>query len=124
MPAKAHPLSLLAVLLLFGCASTDESDVEAWSSIVQSGDAQPHTRAGQLAEMGPIKWATRAVSAPAVVVEVDLTTRRQTIHGFGGARLERCYGWLPIRKLYDKAASAAVRVFEDVLKHRGFRCAL
>eukprot|EP00935_MAST-01C_sp_MAST-1C-sp1_P002088 g2088.t1 len=58
--------------------------------------------------MGPIKWATRAVSAPAVVVEVDVTTRRQTIHGFGGAFTEAAsYVWANL------SSKAQTRVLEE-----------
>ena len=39
--------------------------------------------------------------------------------GLGGARLDRCCGWTPIRDLDDKALVAAVRVFEDARKFQG-----
>ena len=55
---------------------------------MQSGDIQPHTRKGQLVDLGPIRWAAIATGSAAVTVEVDVTTRRQTIHGFGGAFTE------------------------------------
>ena len=41
------------------------------------------------------------------------------MHGFGRARLERCYGWVPVRNLDNKALASSVRVFEDALLHEG-----
>eukprot|EP01050_Picozoa_sp_SAG11_P052180 SAG11_NODE_30087_length_304_cov_0.834146_1_plen_57_part_01 len=41
---------LVPVLTLTATESTP------WSSIVQSGDGQAHTRSGQLTELGPIEW--------------------------------------------------------------------
>lgn len=59
----------------------------SFSSIVQSSDG---TRSSQLAEVGPIVWAA-ALDAEAPVgmtVELDTTSRRQEIFGFGGAFTE------------------------------------
>ena len=39
--------------------------------------------------------------------------------GLGGARLERCRGWTPIRDLDDKAVVAAMRIFEDARQFQG-----
>ena len=43
------------------------------------------------------------------------------IHGFSRkkTRLERCFGWVPVRSLDDKAIAASVRVLEDALVHKG-----
>ena len=38
---------------------------------------------------------------------------------FWKARLERCYGWVPVRNLDNKALAASVRVLEDALFHAG-----
>jgi hypothetical protein len=79
----------------------------AWSAVVQSGASQPHTREGQLRQMGPVRWgladrprsSARAsiaglVATPTVTVEVDHLTSRQRIHGFGGAFTEAAaYVW-------------------------------
>ena len=41
------------------------------------------------------------------------------IHGFWKARLERCYGWVPVRNLDNKALAASVRVLKDASLHEG-----
>ena len=38
---------------------------------------------------------------------------------FWKARLERCYGWVPVRNLDNKALASSVRVLEDALLHEG-----
>ena len=74
---------------------SSSAGVVPWSSIVQSGDPQPHTRTGQLVDAGPIMWGMsparredEEAAEASVTVEVDPTTRRQTVHGFGGAFTE------------------------------------
>eukprot|EP01051_Picozoa_sp_SAG22_P012245 SAG22_NODE_1253_length_5001_cov_12.062220_4_plen_137_part_00 len=89
--------ALLPVPALLSFAAASVAGGPGWSSIVQSGDDQPHTRRGQLQERGPIPWSAdvdgRSVSA-AVTVIVDSSTRRQQIHGFGGAFTEAAgYVW-------------------------------
>ena len=62
-----------------------------WSSVVQSSNSTHG--AGQLAEEGPIPWGVAALGPEGgdddvVTVELDATTRRQRIFGFGGAFTE------------------------------------
>jgi glucosylceramidase len=64
----------------------DEGSAAPFSSIIQSSET------AQLVEVGPIVW--QPASKPAeedaavIMVELDVTTRRQTIFGFGGAFTE------------------------------------
>ena len=41
------------------------------------------------------------------------------VTGLGGALLERCRGWTPIRNLDDKAFVPAMRIFEDARQFQG-----
>ena len=45
------------------------------------------------------------------------------IHGFWKARLERCYGWVPVRNLDNKALAASMRSSRTRCSMRGFFCA-
>jgi hypothetical protein len=57
-----------------------------WGSIIQSSNT---TRDRQLAELGPIKWGAGEDEAElGLTVELDITSRRQKIFGFGGAFTE------------------------------------
>lgn len=87
------PCVCCMVLLELAAPSSEASS--SWSSIIQSGDPQPHEMSGQLREMGWIKWGsaaddpTAAVgSPPRPTVVVDAATKRQAIFGFGGAFTE------------------------------------
>ena len=53
----ARPLSTL-------CSLKVDDAAPGWSSIVQSGDGQPLTRATQLQDLGPIRWRSATSVTP------------------------------------------------------------